>query len=150
MFWSLFTFHGHSAWEPASIIWNDEQGDLFYSAGPHRNWCWPQLTQKKLGKGFGKKNAGELFDTAVTLKYNQSHWKWYEWVFSSMSTTNTQSLTFIIFKVSEKMATLKVYATFGHLTGWPALILITTWTFHFSCESKIISFKSFFYNAPLY
>ena len=22
----------------------------------------------------------KLFDTAVTLKYNQGHWKWYEWV----------------------------------------------------------------------
>ena len=22
----------------------------------------------------------KLFDTAVTLKYTQGHWKWYEWV----------------------------------------------------------------------
>ena len=22
----------------------------------------------------------KLFDTAVTLKYNQGHWQWYEWV----------------------------------------------------------------------
>ena len=30
MFWSLF---GHSTWELASVVCNDEQGDLFYSAG---------------------------------------------------------------------------------------------------------------------
>ena len=34
------------------------QGDLFYSAGLHRNQCKSQLTQEKLGWGFGK-NAGE-------------------------------------------------------------------------------------------
>ena len=40
MFWNLFIFRGHSTREPASIIvGNDEQGDLFYSAGPHRNRC---------------------------------------------------------------------------------------------------------------
>ena len=27
---------GHSTWEPASIFCNVKQGDLFYSAGPHR------------------------------------------------------------------------------------------------------------------
>ena len=36
-----------------------QQGDLFYSAGLHRNPCWLQLTQEKLGRCFGKKNAGE-------------------------------------------------------------------------------------------
>ena len=34
-----FIFRGHSTRESASIIWNDEQGDLFYSAGPHWNQC---------------------------------------------------------------------------------------------------------------
>ena len=33
---------------------NDEQGDLFYSVGPHRNQCQPQLTQEIPGRGFGK------------------------------------------------------------------------------------------------
>ena len=37
MFWSLFIFCEDSAWEPASIVCHDEQGDLSYSAGPHRN-----------------------------------------------------------------------------------------------------------------
>ena len=31
-----------------------QQGDLPYSAGPHRNQCSPQLTHEKLGGGFGK------------------------------------------------------------------------------------------------
>ena len=35
-----------------------QQGDLFYSAGLHRNRCQPQPTQEKIGRGFGK-NAGE-------------------------------------------------------------------------------------------
>ena len=35
-----------------------QQGDLFYSAGLHRNRYWPQLTQEKIGRGFGI-NAGE-------------------------------------------------------------------------------------------
>ena len=32
-----------------------QQGDLFYSAGLHRIWCWPQLKEEKLRSGFGKK-----------------------------------------------------------------------------------------------
>ena len=35
-----------------------QQGDLFYSAGPHRNWCYPQPTQEKNLERF-EKNAGE-------------------------------------------------------------------------------------------
>ena len=59
MFWSLFIFRGDSTRElPVSVVCNDEQGDLFYSAGPHRNRYQPELTQEKLGRGFGK-NAGE-------------------------------------------------------------------------------------------
>ena len=33
--------------ERASVICDDEEGDLFHSAGPHKNLCQPQLTQKK-------------------------------------------------------------------------------------------------------
>ena len=40
MFQNLFIFQRYSTWEPASIVCNDEQGDLFYSAGPHRNQCF--------------------------------------------------------------------------------------------------------------
>ena len=39
MFLNQFIFRGHSAQEPASIVCIDEQGDLFYSADPHRNRC---------------------------------------------------------------------------------------------------------------
>ena len=35
-----------------------QQGDLFYSAGLHWNWCQPRLTTEKLGRGL-EKNAGE-------------------------------------------------------------------------------------------
>ena len=55
---SMFIFRGHSTREPASSVCNDEQGDLSYSTGPPTNRCQPQLTQEKLGRGFGK-NAGE-------------------------------------------------------------------------------------------
>ena len=50
--------------EPNHIPWALNTGtciqrsDLFYSAGLRRNRRQPQLTQEKLGKGFGK-NAGE-------------------------------------------------------------------------------------------
>ena len=50
--------------EPIYIPWalntgtSIQQGDLFYSAGLHRNRCSPQPTQEKIGNGFGK-NAGE-------------------------------------------------------------------------------------------
>ena len=58
MFWSLLIFRGHSTREPASVVCNVKQGDLFCSVGPYRNRPWPQPTQEKLGRGFGK-NAGE-------------------------------------------------------------------------------------------
>ena len=32
MFWSLFILRGHSTWEPALIVCDDNRGDLFYSA----------------------------------------------------------------------------------------------------------------------
>ena len=50
MFWNLFIFRGHSAREPASVVSNGEQGDLFYSAGLHRIRCKPELTQEKWGE----------------------------------------------------------------------------------------------------
>ena len=58
MFWRLLILRGHSAREPASIACDNEQGDLFYSAGQHRNLRWPQLIQGKLGRGIGK-NEGD-------------------------------------------------------------------------------------------
>ena len=59
MFWSLLIFHGHSTREPASVVCNDEQGDLLYCAGQHRNLRYLQLTQEKMGTVFRKRNEGE-------------------------------------------------------------------------------------------
>ena len=36
-----------------------QQGDLFYSAGLHRNRCWPQQTQEKKSGEVLEKNAAE-------------------------------------------------------------------------------------------
>ena len=49
-----YIFHGHSGQEPALVFRNNEQGGLFYSAGPHTGTGVPQPTQEKLGRGFGK------------------------------------------------------------------------------------------------
>ena len=59
IFWNLFIICEHSIREPASVVPDDEQGDLFYSAGPQRNLHQPQLTQEKLGGNFGYKIKGE-------------------------------------------------------------------------------------------
>ena len=61
-------FRGHSTRESTSIIWNDERGDLFYSAGPHRNQCWQQLTREKLGRGFGNKHTQKAGDRMWRVK----------------------------------------------------------------------------------
>ena len=58
MFWTVFTFRGHSTREPASVVCNHEHEDLFHSVGPHRNRYQPQPTREKFGRVFGK-NAGQ-------------------------------------------------------------------------------------------
>ena len=71
MFLSLFIFRGHSTREPASVgglalrrfspKWyrrGIRQGDLFYSAGLHRNHVLAKANTEETGRGFGK-NAGE-------------------------------------------------------------------------------------------
>ena len=55
---TLFIFRGHSTWERASFVCNDEKDNLFHSAGQHRNLCKPQVTQEKLGGSLGK-NEGK-------------------------------------------------------------------------------------------
>ena len=47
MFWIPFVFRGHTTREPASVACIDEQGDLFFSVGPHRILRQPHLTQGK-------------------------------------------------------------------------------------------------------
>ena len=51
-------FHGTPAQEPESVVWNEEQGDLFYSAGLHRNHVQATVNTGEFGRGFGK-YAGE-------------------------------------------------------------------------------------------
>ena len=52
MFWNLFIFCGHSAREPASIICNDEQGDLF--CGRIQEAVWATANTDR--------NSGEVFE----------------------------------------------------------------------------------------
>ena len=47
-------FRGYTTREPASIVYDDEQVDLVYSAGPHRILHDPQLTLEKLRRDSGK------------------------------------------------------------------------------------------------
>lgn len=61
---------------------------------------------------------------------------------SPMSGMTTQSLIFITFIVSEKIAPLKVFATLdNHPTGRPPCptLIIITWSPHFLLESKMAS-----------
>ncbi|WP_419609825.1 hypothetical protein, partial [Thiolapillus sp.] len=53
--------------EPASIVCNSEQVDLLYSVRLHRNRCYSQLTQEKLGRGFGKMQANGPEGTDIVL-----------------------------------------------------------------------------------
>ena len=84
----------------------------------------------------------KLFDTAVTLKYNPGHWKWYEWVKLNDRKTIMQSLTFIIIIYSlRKNHNIKVFDTFGHLVGRTAhyptgLTLIITQAHIFHASQK--------------
>ena len=66
MFWSLFTFRGNSTQEPASVVCNNEHGDLFCSGSPQRNRCQPQPTQEKIGRGLEKMqvNGPEVYKLA--------------------------------------------------------------------------------------
>ena len=49
-----------------TCIW---QGDLFYSAGLHRNYVLATANTGKIGRGFGK-NAGEWTGTVEIRKTN--------------------------------------------------------------------------------
>ena len=60
------------------------------------------------------------FDTAVTLKYNQGHWKWYEWIKLSKYYHHAKFDSYYVYSVRENR-NVKVFATYGHLVGWPVL-----------------------------
>ena len=51
-----------------------QQGDLFYSAGLHRNRCQPQLAQEKLWRGFGNSSeqTGRVGISKVPLGETES------------------------------------------------------------------------------
>ena len=59
------------------------------------------------------------FDTAVTLKYNQGHRKWYEWVTLNEYYHHAKLDMYRIYSVRENR-TVKVFATYGHTAGRPA------------------------------
>ena len=75
MFLSLYSFCGHSTWEPPSIVCDDEQGDLFYSGGPHRNPNQPQLTQEKLGRDLVKNEDGRTGKVEFRQAEITSSWR---------------------------------------------------------------------------
>ena len=52
---NLFIFRRHSPREPAKIVCDNEQGDLFYSEGPQGKFRQPQLTQFKNRERIWKK-----------------------------------------------------------------------------------------------
>ena len=79
MFWSLFILRGHLTREPASIVCDNQQGDLFHFAVPHRRLRQQQLTREKLGRGLGK-NEGErtgkveINPTKKALALDKAYW----------------------------------------------------------------------------
>ena len=58
MFCSLSVFRGHSTQEPASVVWNEEQGDLVYSASPLQEPVLDAANTEKTRVRFWRKNAG--------------------------------------------------------------------------------------------
>ena len=56
----VFIICEHSTWELASVICDNQQDDLFYSAGLHRNVHLPQIT-------YNKKNSGKILDKKLKV-----------------------------------------------------------------------------------
>ena len=54
MSWSLFTFRGHSTREPASVVCDDEQSNVFILRA-HTGTCISRNKQEKIRRGFGQK-----------------------------------------------------------------------------------------------
>ena len=78
----------------------------------------------------------------MTLKYNQGHWKWYEWVQLNEFYHDADFDIYHIYSVQENH-NVKVFAIYGQLAGKPAgqlsgqlagLTLIITWDSYFSRE----------------
>ena len=62
-----------------------------------------------------------MFDTAVTLKYNQGHWKWHEWVKLSEYYHQAKSDIYDIYSVGEN-CNVTVFATYIQLAGLTLII----------------------------
>ena len=69
----------------------------------------------------------------MTLKHNQGHWKWYDWV--KLNKYYHHAEREIHYSVRENR-NIKVFATYGLASPIVILILIITYS-HFSCESKM-------------
>ena len=69
MFWILFLFRGRLTREPTSVVGDNERGDLFHSAGRHRNPRWPQPTQEQLGRGLEKNEGGLTGKVKMSKEY---------------------------------------------------------------------------------
>ena len=77
-----------------------------------------------------------MFNTAVTLKYNQGHWKWYGWVKLNEYYHHAKFDIYHIHSVQEN-CNVKVFATYRHLVSQPDTNHYTD--LHFSCTSKTIA-----------
>ena len=58
-----------------------------------------------------------MFDAAVTLKYNQSHWKWYELAKLNEYYHYAKFDIYHNFSDREKNRNVKVFATCGQAAG---------------------------------
>ena len=63
MFRRLLIFCRHSTWEPASTVCNDDKGELFHSADPHRHSTWEPAST------VCNDEKGELFHSADPHKH---------------------------------------------------------------------------------
>ena len=60
-----------------------------------------------------------MFDSAVTLKLNQDHLRWYEWVFKLNEYYHYSKFDiYHIYSVRENR-NIKVFAAYGHAAGRP-------------------------------
>ena len=74
----IFIFRSHSTQECPSMDWDDEQGDLFYSAGRHGK-C---TSQNKVGRGFWKMKMNVPTGSKVEQGKNSFHLAKHAWLYS--------------------------------------------------------------------
>ena len=110
-----------STQEPASVVCDDGQGDLFYSVDPHRNLHQPQLTREKLGRSFGEKNEGEWIGKVEFRKKEIPGSKW-RMRAVIWPTTSFKGRTFQIWILNWRVLNFCVRSTplCGHLQGMPS------------------------------